>query len=139
MLKSSIVQPLTGHTSPETAYVVRDYPYGFKLRCSIRYWLERSPMHGYRLCSQTTNPKKAGEVWNAPKKSTYTIFAVMGLDEKGHVVWTGCSYDELDELGEFCAKFGHAFDTHQAADCSSLMCAKAAWDARKLAAAKRHG
>lgn len=31
---------LSGHTSPETAYVVDDYPYGFRLRCKIRYWIE---------------------------------------------------------------------------------------------------
>ncbi len=92
----SIVQPLTGHTSPETAYVVHDYPYGFKLRCKMRYWLERDAKRGYRLCTQTTNPKKAGEVWNAPKKSTYTMLAIMGLDEKGHVVWTGCSIYDFD-------------------------------------------
>ena len=28
------------HISPETAYVIDDYPYGFRLRCRIRYWLE---------------------------------------------------------------------------------------------------
>ncbi len=132
----SIVQPLTGHTSPETAYVVHDYPYGFKLRCKMRYWLERDAKRGYRLCTQTTNPKKSTEVWNAPKKSTYTMLAIMGLDEKGHVVWTGCSVYDFDKLGEFCAKFGHAFDAHQASDCSIMMRAKAAYDARKLAAAK---
>jgi hypothetical protein len=28
---------LPDHTTPETAYVVDDYPYGFTLRCKIRY------------------------------------------------------------------------------------------------------
>ena len=83
--------PLYGHTSPETAYVVKDYPYGFKLRCSIRYWLEDRPK-GWRLCSQTTNPKKSGEVWNKEKCSTYTTNAAcMYLDDEGHVTWTGVS------------------------------------------------
>jgi hypothetical protein len=35
-----MTQILTDHTSPETAYLVEDYPYGFRLRCQIRYWLE---------------------------------------------------------------------------------------------------
>jgi hypothetical protein len=76
---------LTGHTSPETAYVVDDYPYGFRLRCSIRYWLEYKKGHGFRLVSQTTNPKKPGTVWNKPKAGTYHAFAVMVLNDEGHV------------------------------------------------------
>src|SRR5262245_27354986 len=28
---------LIGHTSPDTAYLVLDYPYGFQLRTEIRY------------------------------------------------------------------------------------------------------
>ena len=81
---------LSGHTSPETAYVVDDYPYGFRLRCKIRYWLEQKRGHGYRLVSQTTNPKKPGEVWNKPKASTYmTFFAVMYLNHESHVDWAG--------------------------------------------------
>lgn len=52
------------HTSPETAYLVNDYPYG-GLRCKIRYWLEYSKNKGVRLGSQTTNPRiKDAEVWN---------------------------------------------------------------------------
>jgi hypothetical protein len=52
------------HLSPETAYLVSDYPYGFRLRCKIRYWLEHHPKRGTRFVSQTTNPNAAGEVWN---------------------------------------------------------------------------
>lgn len=86
----SIAQLLKGHFSPETAFVVNDYPYGFRLRCKIRYWLEDHPKHGTRFVSQTTNPKKAGEVWNKPKASTYAhIAACMYLDENGHVQWSG--------------------------------------------------
>jgi hypothetical protein len=77
---------LAGHTSPETAYVIDDYPYGFRLRCSIRYWLECKKGHGFRLISQTSNPKKPGLVWNKPKAGTYHAFAVMVLDpDTGHV------------------------------------------------------
>jgi hypothetical protein len=87
-----ITKILAGHDSPETAYVVDDYPYGFRLRCKIRYWLEYKPKHGYRLMSQTTNPKR-GDVWNKPKGSTYVpIAAAMYLDENGHVQWSGLGY-----------------------------------------------
>lgn len=103
------MQTLTGHTSPETAYVVADYPYGFKLRCSIRYWMEYNPKHGYRLGSQTTNPKK-GNVWNKPKFSTYSaIGAAMFLDASGHVQWRGLGcYDGAQELAGFAKSFPDA-------------------------------
>jgi hypothetical protein len=76
---------LTGHTSPDTAYVVDDYPYGFRLRCQMRYWLEYRKGYGFRLMSQTSNPKKPGLVWNKPKASTYHVCAVMVLDDEQHV------------------------------------------------------
>lgn len=81
---------LTGHTSPETAYICSDYPYGFRLRCQIRYWLEYQPKKGFRFWSQTSNPKQAGLVWNKPKASTYCLFgACMFLNDEGHVKWIG--------------------------------------------------
>lgn len=80
-------QALKGHTSPETAYVVADYPYGFRLRTSIRYWLETNG-HGTRFVSQTVNPKTGA--WNKPKASTYCSLGVMVRDEdNGHISWTG--------------------------------------------------
>lgn len=90
---------LSGHISPETAFMVNDYPYGFRLRCKIRYWLESSPNKGVRFCSQTTNPKR-GDVWNKPKASTYSRFGgCMFTDENGHVQWTGISeYSDLQEM-----------------------------------------
>lgn len=96
-------EPLYGHTSEETAYLVEDYPYGVRLRCQIRYWLEHSPTHGWRFVSQTTNPKKAGVVWNKPKKSPYLdLAAVMYRDVQGHVTWEGLSqYDSIDRVRAF--------------------------------------
>jgi hypothetical protein len=98
---------LTGHTSPETAYVVDDYPYGFRLRCSIRYWLEYNAKHGFRFVSQTTNPKR-GNVWNKPKASTYFKFgAAMFLDEDDHVQWSGLSeYSTGAEAKAWQDKYG---------------------------------
>ncbi len=82
---------LIGHVSPETAYVVDDYPYGFTLRCKIRYWIETKPKLGQRLVMQTTNPKK-GDIWNKPKFSTYSVIMFMQLDSQNHVVTTAINY-----------------------------------------------
>lgn len=83
---------LKGHTSPDTAFLVSDYPYGFRLRCQIRYWIEHHATRGFRFVSQTTNPKRDGVVWNKPKASTYSRFGgAMYLNEDGHVQFTGLS------------------------------------------------
>lgn len=72
------------HNSPETAYVVEDYPYGFRLRCKMRTWVEKNNK-GTRVVSQTTNPKVAGKVWNKAKASTYSVSRALYLDENGHL------------------------------------------------------
>lgn len=98
---------LVGHTSPETAYIVADYPYGRKVRCRIRYWLEYREKHGFRLMSQTENPKTGA--WNAPKGSTYRFLAgAMYLDDKGHVQFAGLTeYAEARQVRAFLARFPH--------------------------------
>jgi hypothetical protein len=81
-------QPLYGHTSEATAYLVDDYPYGFTPRAQIRYWLEHKPKKGWRFVSQTKNPKTGA--WNKPKASTYADWGgAMYLDDNGHVQWEG--------------------------------------------------
>ena len=90
------MQILRGHDSQDTAYLVEDYPYGFKLRCKIRYWLEHNPKRGTRLWSQTSNPKVGG--WNKPKASTYSpVAGCMILNEEGHVTWSGLGYYDSTE------------------------------------------
>jgi len=103
-----VKQILSGHISPETAYVVADYPYGFTLRCQIRYWLEYKPNQGIRLVSQTSNPKREGLVWNKPKASTYCKFGgAMFLDENDHVQWSGLTeYTDAAEAEAWREKFG---------------------------------
>ncbi|MGC2652292.1 MAG: hypothetical protein WA317_01530 [Mycobacterium sp.] len=90
----SRVRVLLGHVGPDTAYVVDDYPYGVRLRCKIRYWIESGCKGAgkgqQRMVSQTTNPKAAGEVWNKPKPSTYSALRVLYLDDVGHVQGWGC-------------------------------------------------
>jgi hypothetical protein len=104
---SNPVEILRGHTSPETAHVVDDYPYGFTLRCKIRYWLEYKRSRGHRFVSQTTNPKMPGEYWNKPKASTYSIgpdLALMFKDQQGHVNWTSIGgYSWPEHVADFKA------------------------------------
>lgn len=102
------IRVLSGHVSPETAHVVADYPYGFRLRCQIRYWVETTK-HGQRVVSQTTNPKRGG-TWNKPKASTYTDLRVLFVDEQGHVQNDGLSfaYANEDKLDAFVARYAVA-------------------------------
>jgi hypothetical protein len=83
---------LRGYTSINTAYEVKNYPYGYTLRTSIFYWIETKKGKGDRFCSYTINPKTGRK--NAPKYGTYSPFLYMYINEQGHVV-TGCidSYD----------------------------------------------
>ena len=98
-------QPLYGHTNEATAYLVDDYPYGFRLRTKIRYWLEHKPKKGWRFVSQTMNPKT--NRWNKPKASTYMDWGgAMFLDEKGHVHWDGVGpYSDEQKILAFVTTF----------------------------------
>lgn len=94
------------HTSPETAYLVDDYPYGFRLRCKIRYWVETKEGFGQRLVSQTTNPKREGTHWNKPKASQYCPLVALYLDENQHLVSHGLrQYGDAGNLDEYIAAF----------------------------------
>lgn len=99
-----VVKVLSGHTSQETAFLVEDYPYG-RLRCKIRYWLERKETKGFRFVSQTENPKNGR--WNAPKMGTYVdLCANMYIDEKGHCTWACVtSYSDAEKTREFLTNF----------------------------------
>lgn len=101
------METLVGHDSPETAYVVDDYPYGFRLRTKIRYWIETNKRKGQRFVSQTVNPKYTDrEIWNKPKASTYSTLMVMYLDEKGHVHQDGVGMYSMSELDNFIERHG---------------------------------
>lgn len=104
---------LHNYTSAANSFLVTDYPFGFRLRCKIRYWLEFSANKGVRFCSQTTNPKKDYESWNKPKYSTYCRFGgAMFLDEENHVQWSGLhEYMDLTKSLEWMDKFKTAIPT----------------------------
>jgi hypothetical protein len=99
-------KPLYGHTDMNSAYLVDDYPYGARLRCRIRYWLESNPSKGFRFVSQTEDPRTLR--WNKPKASTFTRIAgcMLFLDAKNHVQWTGLSeYSKPSDCLEFVKDF----------------------------------
>jgi hypothetical protein len=127
------IKILAGHVSPETAYVVDDYPYGYKLRCKIRYWLEYKAGRGVRFVSQTTNPKKVGEFWNAPKASTYSRFAAcMFLDEENHVKFSGLhEYVDGAEATEWMAAYGAGIPEAARELARKWVAAKVAYDANR--------
>lgn len=100
------------YLSKETAYVVTDYPWGFRLRTTIRYWIETKPSHGQRYASQTAHPKTGA--WCAPKYSTYYDIVLMYLDEKKHVKFTAIGgYDTDERLAEFKEKHYQEFSDYQ--------------------------
>jgi hypothetical protein len=125
---------LKSHISAETAYLVDDYPYGFRLRCKIRYWLEFHPTRGFRFVSQTSNPKK-GDVWNKPKASTYCRFGgAMFLDDNGHVQWSGLTeYCDGAEAAAWRDQYGEGVPEAGRKLLNTWVAAKLAYDARKQA------
>ena len=123
---------LSGHTSPETAFVVDDYPYGYTLRCKIRYWLEWKPSRGFRLMWQTTNPKR-GNVWNKPKASTYARFgAALYLEDNGHLQWSSLTeYCTGAEAQAWFEKYGEGVPEIARAGTRKWVAAKLAYDANR--------
>jgi hypothetical protein len=89
----------------ECAWMVADYPYGFKLRTKIRYWIETKKEFGQREVSQTMNPKNGK--WNEPKKSTYSSVIVMyeeepGDENPGYIHFSHLTnYSPIEEIEKF--------------------------------------
>ncbi len=94
-MNKSEVKYLYNYDTQETARVIEDYPWGFRLRTTIRYWVETKPKHGQRFCSQTVNPKTGK--WCAPKYSTYSPLLIMFLDENEYVKWTSLGHNSEEE------------------------------------------
>jgi hypothetical protein len=120
------------HISPDSAYVVNDYPFGFRLRCKIRYWIEYKPEVGFRLASQTTNPKR-GDGWNKPKFTTYSLFGgAMYLDERNYVQFACLNeYTSGVEAKAFRDTFGEGVPEAGRVEMLKWVSAKIAFDAVK--------
>jgi hypothetical protein len=146
--KAEVNKALKGHTSMETAYLVKDYPYGFRLRCQIKYWLEFKKGKGFRFVSQTSNPKAeagngspAGTVWNKPKASTYIENAAfMYLDLVGHVQWHGLGiYNDAAESKAFREEFGANINDEWLPALDHWVALKESYEARKAALVAAQG
>ncbi|MHA1541355.1 MAG: hypothetical protein ACTSQH_00080 [Candidatus Hodarchaeales archaeon] len=92
------------HTNEENAFVVDNYPYGFK-KTLKKFWIETTK-RGDRLCGMTLNPKT--QVWNKPEKSTYSEVMVLVKNEIGYIRtygWT-TAYTTIEGLDKFLAFIG---------------------------------
>lgn len=93
--------------------VVKDYPYGFRLRTQARYYIETTKK-GQRSVFQTLNPKT--NAWNKPKKSTYSDILVLYRDKSnGHIENHGLSfgYDGIEVLKDFLSVFETVLTDYQ--------------------------
>lgn len=129
---------LSGHTSPETAHVTEDYPYGFRLRCQRRVWIETKKGFGQRVVFQTSNPKKAGLVWNKPKAGTYSNIHVLYLDDAtGYIENAGLTfYGDVDKITEFETTYAAALTSERDQKELRMLKAVAARMAQREAARK---
>jgi hypothetical protein len=90
-----------------------DYPYG-RLRCHITFDLEFKAKKGFRFVTQTTNPK-TGKV-NKPKKSTYSAFMCLYMDENGHIKCHSMNvrgYEDIKQMIEFLTIHDVSFTSEQ--------------------------
>jgi len=119
--------------SPETAVTVQDYPYGFRLRCTMRVWVEFRKGKGFRYCTQTSNPKKPGTVWNKPKAGTYSrVSMAIGQTPNGLLFPSSLTeYSDLDQYAAFVAEHGEALSVHAAASLEYFRSVKAAYEAKR--------
>lgn len=107
------------HNSPESAYVIQDYPYGFTLRCKMRVWVETATKGSgkgrMRYCAQTTNPKIVDrEVWNKPKCGNYSDLIIMYFNEKGYVeIASADGCDDPSRLVKFSETYYNDLDETQ--------------------------
>lgn len=67
----------------ESKIEVKNYPYGFKLRCTLFDYLEFDPKKGFRHCTQTIDPRNGRQ--NKPKKSVYYRILLRYYNNDGHI------------------------------------------------------
>lgn len=120
---------LAAAVSPETAVTILDYPYGFKLRCQMRVWVEFRKGKGFRYVTQTSNPKRPG-TWNKPKAGTYSrVSMAIAQDENGHLSPVSLTeYSSLSEYAHFYAHHGDALRDHARASLAYWLDVKRAYE-----------
>jgi len=95
---------LKGYTNKDNALIIDNYPYGFRLRTKIKYWIETNKSKGDRFVSQTLNPKT--NLWNKPKYSIYNTIIVMYKDlETGYINYFGLyATTDKNEIENFLSR-----------------------------------
>lgn len=79
---------------------IENYPYGFKLRTTLFMWVEFKKNFGYRVVSQTINPKN-GKL-NKPKAGTYYNFAYLVRNsESGYVEYRYIDLNGYEGVNKF--------------------------------------
>lgn len=120
------------HNSPETAFVIDDYPFGSRLRCFKRIWVETAVKGAknrlQRVVYQTTKravnhakdeyseaPMNSPHLWNKPKAGTYGMIQILFVeDETGHIKVDGLGeYPWGDHIEKFFATYGDQLDDTQ--------------------------
>ena len=108
--KENSIKILEKQPTEQDPYIVNNYPYGFRLRTQIKYWVETTK-NGQRFCSQTLNPKT--NMWNKPKKSTYSNIILVGLNQEEHITYTSLSMYSSKEAQDFKQKYESFFNDYQ--------------------------
>jgi len=99
-------------------FLVDNYPYGYTLKTKIRYWVETT-RNGQRFVSQTLNPKT--NIWNNPKKSTYSQIILIGLNEQEHITYTNLSLYSLKEALEFRDRYLNYLSDYQKTELKNII------------------
>lgn len=111
------------HGSAEAALVVEDYPYGFRERTKIRYWIETDLKHqrGQRFCSQTINPRTGR--WNNPRQSTYSPLILLFREaQTGHIKHAVLNkWRTLEEISDFEQSYGAALTSGYESECLAFL------------------
>jgi hypothetical protein len=76
------MRQLTGHTTPETAFVIPRFPYCFGQYTSARYWIESKEAYGQRIWVQFWDPARGA--WFKPKTEGYADLAFLMLQDDPH-------------------------------------------------------
>lgn len=119
----SILQPQPTEAAP---YVVKDYPWGFRLRTEQRQWVETTK-NGQRWVSQTLDPRSGR--WCKPHRSTYSQILLLGLDEKGHVssATFSAAYSTPEQAKSFRSSYGAYLSDYQTKELGNIEGILTAW------------
>jgi hypothetical protein len=99
--------------SEDTAHIAENYPWGYTLKTSAKFWIETNK-RGARSCQRTKNPKTG--LWCKTKKSTYSPVMILAFDEdsKHHsFVGLGNYSSDLDQINRFKEEHGNNLSKEQ--------------------------